>query len=122
MSTCIEFSIVHSFSHLPDLRRDSIPDCPADLALTVICPTQFHAADARPGTPLYEKLEREFEVRCRAEDAEKWQKAEAALAAKRAPIPKVRRKSGGNNPNRHRLNVCKFNVIWRLALRPSDNP
>ena len=50
---------------------------------------QFRQADQRPGTPLFAKLKREFAARCAAEEQEKQQRLAAAVASKRAPIPKV---------------------------------
>lgn len=51
---------------------------------------QFRLAEQRPGTPLYEKLSREFEARCRAAEKDSRRKYEEASAAKRAfVIPKV---------------------------------
>lgn len=47
---------------------------------------QFRLAQQRPGTPLYEKLSREFEARCRAEEEESQRRYEEAAAAKRAYV------------------------------------
>jgi hypothetical protein len=45
---------------------------------------QFRLAEQRPGTPLYQKLARDFEARCRADEEETQRKYEEAAAAKRA--------------------------------------
>lgn len=45
---------------------------------------QFRLAEQRPGTPLYQKLARDFEARCRADEEETRRKYEEAAAAKRA--------------------------------------
>jgi hypothetical protein len=44
---------------------------------------QFRLAEQRPGTPLYQKLARDFEARCRADEEETRRKYEEAAAAKR---------------------------------------
>ena len=50
---------------------------------------QFRVAEQRPGTPLYERLQRQFRERCAAEEAEKQRRLAALVKEKRAPIPKV---------------------------------
>ena len=52
--------------------------------LTLISFGQFRLAEQRPGTPLYQKLARDFEARCRADEEETRRKYEEAAAAKRA--------------------------------------